>query len=54
MQGSQIVDYRNFRFSKLNTPEFKHLKYLAYWPVFSNRGTAVDQGEILPYILPIG
>lgn len=34
MQGSQIVDYRNFRFSKLNTPEFEHLKYLAYWPVF--------------------
>ena len=34
MQGSQIVDYRKFRFSKLNTPEFEHLKYLAYWPVF--------------------
>jgi len=28
------VDYRRFRFSKLDTPEFEHLKYLAYWPVF--------------------
>lgn len=29
-----MVDYRRFRFSKLNTPEFEHLKYLAYWPIF--------------------
>lgn len=34
MQSSAIVDYRQFRFRKLNTPEFEHLKYLAYWPVF--------------------
>lgn len=32
--GSVIPDYRNFRFSKLNTPEFRHLKLLLYWPVF--------------------
>jgi len=29
-----MIDYRRFRFNKLNTPEFEHLKYLAYWPVF--------------------
>jgi len=29
-----MVDYRRFRLSRLNTPEFSHLKYLAYWPVF--------------------
>ena len=29
-----MVDYRNFRFSKLNTPEFQHLKYLVFWPIF--------------------
>lgn len=29
-----MVDYRRFRLSKLNTPEFEHLGYLAYWPVF--------------------
>ena len=34
MQGKKMVDYRNFRFSKLNTPEFQHLKYLVFWPVF--------------------
>lgn len=34
MRRSNIVDYRQFRFRKLNTPEFEHLKYLAYWPVF--------------------
>lgn len=34
MKKSNIVDYRAFRFPKLNTPEFGHLKYLAYWPVF--------------------
>ena len=34
MQEKKMVDYRNFRFSKLNTPEFQHLKYLVFWPVF--------------------
>ncbi len=26
-----VVDYKNFRLSKLNTPEFSHLKYLFGW-----------------------
>ena len=26
-----VVDYRQFRFSKLNDPEFSHLKYLLGW-----------------------
>lgn len=34
MQKPDIVDYRKLRFYKLNTPEYEHLKYLAYWPVF--------------------
>ena len=29
-----IIDYRSFRFSKLGTDEFRHLKLLLYWPVF--------------------
>ncbi len=29
-----MVDYRTFRFEKLNSPEFRHLKYLLYWPLF--------------------
>lgn len=29
-----VVDYRTFRFSKLNTPEFSHLKLLLGWVVY--------------------
>ena len=28
------VDYRRFRFSLLNTDEFRHLKLLLFWPLF--------------------
>lgn len=29
-----VVDYRRFRFSKLNNPEFSHLKLLSAWIVY--------------------
>ena len=29
-----MTDYRQFRLSKLNTPEFSHLKYLLFWPAY--------------------
>ena len=29
-----MVDYREFKLSKLNSPEFSHLKYLLFWPVY--------------------
>lgn len=29
-----VVDYRQFRLNKLNTPEFSHLKYLLGWVVY--------------------
>ena len=29
-----MVDYRQFRLSRLNTPEFSHLKLLAAWPIY--------------------
>lgn len=32
--GTQMIDYRKFRLRKLNTPEFRHLKLLLFWPVF--------------------
>ena len=28
------MDYRRFRLDRLNTQEFKHLKYLLFWPVY--------------------
>lgn len=34
MKKWEIVNYRNFRFNKLNTSEYKHLKYLLYWPIY--------------------
>lgn len=30
------VDYRQFRFSKLNTPQFSHLKLLLGWVGYFN------------------
>ena len=29
-----VVDYRKFRLSKLNDPEFSHLKLLLFWPFY--------------------
>ncbi|MBQ7337096.1 MAG: phosphatase PAP2 family protein [Clostridia bacterium] len=29
-----LVDYRRLRPSNLNTPEFRHLWYLIFWPIF--------------------
>lgn len=34
MNRKDLVDYRSFRLRKLNTPEFRHLWYLLYWPLF--------------------
>lgn len=28
------LDYRSFRFSKLNSDEFRHLKLMLYWPIY--------------------
>lgn len=34
MKKENMVDYHSFRFSKLNTPEFRHLKWLIFWPIY--------------------
>lgn len=34
MRKMKCVDYRQFRLNKLDSPEFEHLKYLLFWPVF--------------------
>ncbi len=38
-----MVDYRKFRSSKINTPEFSHLKYLLYWPIYGLMFLGVEQ-----------
>ena len=30
-----VIDYRKFRFCKLNTPEFSYLKWLIFWPIYA-------------------
>jgi len=34
MNLKPVIDYRQFRLHKLNSPEFSHLKWLIFWPVF--------------------
>ena len=37
------VDYRQFRFHKLNTEQFQHLKLLIFWPIFGILFTYVER-----------
>lgn len=37
------TDFRRFRFSKLNTDEFRHLKLLIFWPIFGLLFTFVER-----------
>lgn len=37
------TDFRRFRFSKLNTDEFRHLKLLIFWPIFGLFLTFVER-----------
>ena len=53
MQEKMMVDYRNFRFGKLNTPEFNHLKYLIFWPIFGLMFFIVERVWIREYYYPI-
>lgn len=53
MKKAPVVDYRRFRFSKLNTPEFRHLKYLLYWPVYGLMFLTVERLWIRESYYPI-
>ena len=37
------MDYRNFRLSKLNTDEFRHVKLLIFWPLFGMMFSFVER-----------
>lgn len=50
---SPVVDYRKFRLSKLNTPEYRHLKLLLYWPVFGLFFLTVERLWIREVYYPI-
>ncbi len=53
IRKTDLVDYRKFRFSKLNTPEFSHLKYLAFWPIFGLMFLTVERLWIRESYTPI-
>lgn len=36
------VDYRNFRLSKINQDEYKHLKLLLFWPIYFLRYPIIE------------
>ena len=38
------TDLRNFRFSRLNTPEYSHLRLLLYWPGYGLLFSFVERG----------
>ena len=47
--GISVIDYRQFRLSKLNTPEFSHLKYLLFWPVYGLAFMLLERFVTLDY-----
>lgn len=53
MDKTPMVDYRQFRFRKRNAPEFAHLKYLLFWPVFGLLFLLVERGWVREYYTPI-
>lgn len=53
MKDWEMVDYRKFRLNKLNTPEFEHLKYLLYWPIYGLLFLTVERLWIRPSYFPI-
>lgn len=48
-----MVDYRSLRFHNLNSPEFRHLYYLLFWPLYGLAFMTVERLWIRPYYFPI-
>lgn len=48
-----VIDYRSFRFSKLGTDEFRHLKLLLYWPIFLLLFLFVERLSPVDYYYPV-
>lgn len=49
MRTVYMVDYRKLRPSNINTPEFKHLFLLLYWPVYGATFWLLERGLSLNY-----
>ena len=44
-----MVDYRKLRLNNLNTPEFKHLWLLIYWPLYGLMFLLLERGFVREY-----
>lgn len=53
VKKTDIVNYRKFRLNKLNTPEFEHLKYLVFWPMYGLMFMTVERLWIRDSYTPI-
>lgn len=48
-----MVDYRTFRLNRLNTPQFRHLIYLLFWPVYGLAFLTVERLWIRDFYFPM-
>ena len=53
IRKTDLIDYRKFRLSKLNTPEFEHLKLLFFWAVYGLMFLTVERLWIRDSYTPI-
>ena len=43
------VDYRDFRLNRLRTPEFSHVQYLLFWPIYGLAFLILERGPARVY-----
>ena len=48
-----MTDYRKIRFNNLNTPEFRHVWLLLFWPAFGLLFTLLERGGITSGFHPV-
>jgi len=53
MHSPLAVDYRGFRLSKINEPQFKHLLWLLFWPLYWLRYPLIERLHPAAYYHPI-
>lgn len=48
-----MTDYRELRWGNLNTPRFRHLKLLLYWPVYGLLFLLAERGGLITQYTPV-
>lgn len=52
-RAQTAYDYSGFRPSRINEPQFSHLKYLIFWPVYLLSFAALERLWVQPYYYPV-